>query len=74
MVLFTLCLAYKQHDINLDVVKQVQKKVEDSEKALMMTEINTEEIKIITNSGNFKALSEEVIKLNIGADLKGEVA
>ena len=64
----------KQHDITLNVVKQVQKKIDDSEKALIMTEINKEEIKIITNSGNFKAIFEEVNKLKTGNELVSEIA
>ena len=64
----------KQHDITLDIAKQVQNKVDASEKALIMTEVNTEEIKIITNSGNFKVISEEVMKLNNGNEIKGDVA
>ena len=64
----------KQHEITLNVEKQVMKKVEDLEKALIMTEVNSEEIKIITNSGNFKVLSEELKKLQPGEDIKCEVS
>ena len=64
----------KQHDISLNVVKQVQKKIDDSEKALIMTEVNKEEIKIITNSGNFKAIFEEVDKLKNGDNLVSDIA
>ena len=63
----------KQHDITLNVVKQVQNKIDDSEKALIMTEINKEEIRIITNSGNFKAIFEEVNKLKTGNELVSEI-
>ena len=64
----------KEHDITLDIVKQVQNKINDSERALIMTEINNEEIKIITNSGCFKAISEEVVKIKVGDEIKSEVA
>ena len=64
----------KQHDISLNVVKQVQKKIDDSEKALIMTEVNKEEIKIITNSGNFKAIFEEVNKLKNGDNFVSDIA
>ena len=64
----------KQHDVTINVVKQVQRKVDDSDKALIMTEVNKEEIKVITNSGNFKYISEEVVKLQVGGDIKTDTA
>ena len=39
-----------------------------------MTEVNSEEVKIITNSGNFKYISEEVLKLQIGGEIKNDIA
>ena len=64
----------EEHDITLDMVSQVQNKVRDSERALIMTEINNEEIKLITNSECFKAISEEVLKFKVGDEIKCEVA
>ena len=56
------------------MIKQVQKKVDNSEKALIMTEINRDEVKIITNSGIFQDISEEIKKLHNGREIKTEMA
>ena len=56
----------KIHDFNLDVQKQVQRKIEHANNAVLKVEINNEEIKLKPNSGNFKVLSEEVLKLKVG--------
>ena len=60
----------QSHGFKLNVEEQVQRKVQHANKAVMKVECNTEEIKIKPNSGNFKVLSEEIIKLKVGEEIK----
>ena len=60
----------KEHDIKINRLKQVQKKVDDASKALIRVEYKNDDIQIKTNSGNFKIISEEVMKLNMGDIMK----
>ena len=60
----------KEHDIKINRLKQVQKKVDDASKALIRVEYKNDDIKIMTNSGNFKMISEEVMKLDMGDEMK----
>ena len=62
----------KEHDIKINRIKQVQKKVDDASKALIMVEFKDDNIKIKPNSGNFKAISDELMKLSIGNEIKNE--
>ena len=61
------------HDFKLNIEQQVGRKIEHASKALMKVELNEEEIKIKPNSGNFKMLSEEVLKLKVGEKIKNNV-
>ena len=64
----------KTNDFILNVQEQIQRKVQHAAKALLKIENNPEEIKIIPNSGNFKVLAEEVIKLKVGEEIKTKEA
>ena len=64
----------KAHDIVLNVHDQVERKILHAGNSVMRVEVNEEEIKIKTNSGSFKALSEEIIKLNVGDKIEGTEA
>ena len=54
--------------------EQVQRKVLHASKALIKVGKNDEEIKIFPNSGNFKVLAEEVIKLKVGDEINTKEA
>ena len=60
----------QSHDFQLNVEKEVQKKVNLATKALLKVECGEEEIKIKPNSGNFKVLSQEVINIRVWGEIK----
>ena len=62
----------KEHDFQINQIKQVQKKVGDSSKALIRVENKEDHIKIKPNSGNFKVISEEVRKMKVGDEIRFE--
>ena len=64
----------KAHDFNLDKERQIQRKIVDADKALLKVENNEDDIKIRPNSGTFKVISEEVLKLEVGQEIRGNEA
>ena len=60
----------KEHNIQINRTKQIQKKVDDASKALIQVEFKEDNVKIKPNSGNFKVISDEVIKLSVGDEVK----
>ena len=56
----------KVHNFTLNMEEQVKRKIQHAGSALLNVEINDDDIKIRTNSGNFKVLSEEMLKLKVG--------
>ena len=64
----------KAHDFPLNVKEQVERKILHAGRIPIKVEMNEEEIKIKPNSGSFKAIYEEVLKLNVGDKIQGKDA
>ena len=64
----------KVHDFTLNQEEQVQRKIDHASKAMLKVEINNEEIKIKPNSGVFKVLAEEIVKLKVGDEIRTKTA
>ena len=62
----------KEHNLQINRTKQVQKKVDDASKALIQVGFKTDNVKVKPKSGNFKVISDEMLKLNVGDKIKSK--
>ena len=60
----------KEHNIQINQIKQVQKKVNDASKSLVRIEYKDDHIKIKPNSGCFMVISDKVKEMKVGDIIK----